>query len=113
MPMVPPANASGTRSTADGELAALVHDLSQLRGQPGNTGVFCQRWRGGVPLALAALPPRYTEVFYGLMDRLESSALFTDESCSFSQTDLLDSLAMWAEKATHKLSSPDPRLSLV
>ncbi len=110
MPMAPLANAPGTPSTADLELAALVQDLSQLRGQPGRTGVFCQRWRDGVPLALAALPTRYTEVFHGLMDRLESSALFTDESCSFSQTDLLDSLAMWAQKATHRLSSPDPRL---
>lgn len=48
---------------------------------------------------LAALPPRYTEVLHNLLDRLESSALFSEESCSFSQKDLLDSLQMWVDKA--------------
>ena len=48
---------------------------------------------------LAALPPRYGEVLLGLLDRLESSALFSEESCSFSQKDLLDSLQMWVDKA--------------
>jgi hypothetical protein len=49
---------------------------------------------------LAALAPRYTDV---LLDRLESSALFTEESCSFSQKDLLDSLQMWQDKAALSL----------
>jgi hypothetical protein len=48
---------------------------------------------------LAALPPRYSEVLHGLLDRLESSALFSEESCSFSQKDLVDSLQMWVDKA--------------
>ena len=48
---------------------------------------------------LAALPPRYTEVLHGLLDRLESSALFSEESCSFSQKDLVDSLRLWVDKA--------------
>ena len=48
---------------------------------------------------LAALPSRYTEVLLGLLDRLDSSALFSEESCSFSQKDLLDSLQMWVDKA--------------
>jgi hypothetical protein len=43
---------------------------------------------------LQALPPRYGEVLLNLLDRLESSALFTEESCSFSQKDLLDNLRM-------------------
>ena len=30
---------------------------------------------------LAALPPRYSEVLLNLLDRLESSALFSEESC--------------------------------
>ena len=53
---------------------------------------------------LAALPPRYTEVLHNLLDRLESSALFSEESCSFSQKELLDSLQMWADKARGVLS---------
>ena len=48
---------------------------------------------------LAALPPRYSEVLLNLMDRLESSALFSEESCSFSQKDLVGSLQMWVDKA--------------
>ena len=48
---------------------------------------------------LAALPPRYAEMLHGLLDRLESSALFSEESCSLSQKDLVDSLQMWVDKA--------------
>ena len=48
---------------------------------------------------LAALPPRYTEVLTQLLTRLESSALFTEESCSFSHKDLVDSLQLWMDKA--------------
>ena len=41
-----------------------------------------------------------------LLDRLEAGALFSEESCSFSQKDLLDSLQLWADKARAKLSNP-------
>ena len=52
---------------------------------------------------LAALPPRYSEVLLNLLDRLESSALFSEESCSFSQKDLVANLTMWVEKAQSTL----------
>lgn len=52
---------------------------------------------------LQTLPQRYGEVLLNLMDRLESSALFTEESCSFSQKDLLDNLQTWADKAQRQL----------
>ena len=55
---------------------------------------------------LAALPPRYAEVLHGLLDRLESSALFSEESCSFSQKDLVANLRMWADKARGVLEQP-------
>ena len=48
---------------------------------------------------LAALPPRYGEVLLSLIDRLEASALFTEESCSFSHQALVDQLQQWADKA--------------
>ncbi|RST53435.1 hypothetical protein [Variovorax sp. DXTD-1] len=54
---------------------------------------------------LAALPPRYGEVLLNLLDRLESSALFSEESCSFSQKDLLDNLQVWVGKARAQLAS--------
>jgi hypothetical protein len=37
------------------------------------------------------------------IDRMESSALFTEESCSFSQTELIDSLSIWMDKAQRLL----------
>ena len=54
---------------------------------------------------LAQLPARYAEVWHGLIDRLQSGALFSEESCSFSQTDLIDSLAMWLDKAEAQLQN--------
>ena len=52
---------------------------------------------------LAALPQRYSDVLLNLLDRLESSALFSEESCSFSQKDLVANLGMWVKKATESL----------
>lgn len=59
---------------------------------------FCRQARADAPV-FAALPPRYLEVLHPLLDRLESSALFTEESCSFSQRDQFASLQMWLDKA--------------
>lgn len=58
----------------------------------------------GQSALLAALPEKFSEVLHQLMDRLESSALFSEESCSFSQRDLIDSLQMWADKAALRLA---------
>ncbi|OSZ68088.1 hypothetical protein CAP38_02300 [Hydrogenophaga sp. IBVHS2] len=54
---------------------------------------------------LEQLPPRYAEVLHGLLDRLESSALFDAESCSFSQRDLTDSMRLWLDKAATQLQA--------
>lgn len=54
---------------------------------------------------LDQLPPRYAEVLHGLLDRLESSALFDAESCSFSQRDLTDSMRLWLDKAAAQLGA--------
>ncbi|MCD6666883.1 MAG: hypothetical protein LT081_12480 [Hydrogenophaga sp.] len=58
-----------------------------------------------VDALLATLPPRYGEVWRSLLDRLESSALFTEESCSFSQSELIQSLQLWIDKATAQRTS--------
>lgn len=55
---------------------------------------------------LDALPPRYPEVLLQLLDRLESSALFSEESCSFSQKELFDSLQLWLDKAKTQTKRP-------
>jgi len=61
---------------------------------------LCQHWRETA--AQLSLPPRFGEVLGGLLDRLEAGALFSEESCSFSQKDLLDSLRLWANKAAQQ-----------
>ncbi len=87
-----------------------LHTLEQMTQQL----TACRQ--GGLPIArLAAhwrsqgatlpLPPRYGEVLGGLLDRIEAGALFSEESCSFSQKDLLESLQLWADKARGTLNS--------
>ncbi len=94
-------------SEAQQQWQALHTALAELRGAPHQTNAFCNAARHHTAL-LAALPPRYGEVLQGLLDRLESSALFSEESCSFSQKDLLDNLALWLEKAQSQLHAPSP-----
>ena len=45
------------------------------------------------------LPERYSQVLGQLLMQVESSALFTEESCSFSRGDLSDALGQWLAKA--------------
>lgn len=52
------------------------------------------------------LPTPYRVVLDQLLDRVESSALFTDESCSFSQQGLMDHLQVWLDKAAQQLDKP-------
>ena len=72
--------------------------------------------RGELPLAqltalwraqasTLALPPRFDQVLGELLDRLEAGALFSEESCSFSQKDLLANLQLWSETARAQLKS--------
>jgi hypothetical protein len=43
-------------------------------------------------------------VLESLLMQLESGSLFTEESCSFSQQDLLESLGAWVEQAEGRLA---------
>ena len=87
------------------ELNILRQSLTALRSNSLGVSAFASNARNTHAL-LEALPPRYAEVWLGLIDRLESSALFSEESCSFSQVDLLDSLSMWLDKAEQQLNKP-------
>ena len=73
------------------------------RGELPSTELLLQWRRDGLALPL---PERFAEVLASLLDRIEASALFSGDSCSFSQQDLLDSLGLWAEKAKARLQSP-------
>lgn len=83
-------------------LIPLQSELDALRQGRSRAAAFSQLARGQQAL-LDALPPRYAEVLHGLLDRLESGALFAEESCSFSQIDLFDSLQLWLDKAAQQL----------
>ena len=85
-------------------LHTLRQALADLRSNAMTDRAFVQTAREQTDL-FAALPPKYETVWLNLVDRLESSALFTEESCSFSQTDLLDSLAMVLDKAQAQLNT--------
>lgn len=86
------------------QLQALQQALAQLRADQIRPGEFTALARQQSEL-LAALPPKFGEVLHGLLDRLDSGALFDAESCSFSQSGLHDSLQMWLDKATERLSN--------
>lgn len=85
-------------ATATTELSTFQDDLKRLRQGELRPHAFSEAARALKALR-SALPARYDEVLLGLLDRLESGALFAEESCSFSQKDLMDSLQMWADKA--------------
>jgi hypothetical protein len=91
-------------SSAASELAILAQQLAQIQSGELLTTAFVQQARAHTQL-LAALPEKFPLVYHDLLDRLESGALFSEESCSFSQRDLLDSLQMWIDKAASRLAA--------
>lgn len=89
-------------STPTHQLSALIGALQQLRGGTLGAAAF-SHLAHNQPELLAALPPQFATVLQQLLDRLESGALFSEESCSFSQKDLLDSLQQWLDHAQGQL----------
>ena len=57
---------------------------------------------------LAALPPPFRIALEDMTTRLESARLFTEESCSFSQRDLIDALGEWIGHADARLGASVP-----
>lgn len=53
--------------------------------------------------SVSGLPEKYGVALEGVLGRVESSSLFTEESCSFSQKDLIDALIYWIDKAEQQL----------
>ncbi|EJL84048.1 hypothetical protein PMI15_02291 [Polaromonas sp. CF318] len=94
--------------TAQGQLDSVQTALRQLRSGALGMAAFSQVAMEQHSLA-AALPERFGEVLSQLLNRLESSALFTEESCSFSQQDLLDSLQLWLDKARLQLQKTEAK----
>ncbi len=88
-------------NTAQDTLNQMSEALRQCQSNALNLSSLTHQWRADA--ALLPLPSRYGEVLGDLLDRLEAGALFSEESCSFSQKDLLDKLQLWAEKASIQL----------
>lgn len=84
-------------------LQQLRENFAALKNGNLSISAFSTKARGQEAL-LQALPEKFGVVLHGLLDRLESSALFAEESCSFSQQDLWDSLQMWLDKAQAQLA---------
>lgn len=83
-------------------LDEFQHALDDLRRGALDPHEFSRRARA---LALPeALPARFAEVLADLLDRMDASALFREESCSFSQTDLLDALQVWVDKVRARVA---------
>lgn len=85
------------------ELDAIQSALDRLRRDDMGAQAFCAQVRGQEAL-LQRLPDRYRAVLFDLLDRLESSALFSGESCSFSQDGMLDNLQLWIDKVRAQLA---------
>ncbi|MFZ6657150.1 hypothetical protein [Undibacterium sp. TJN19] len=81
------------------ELQVSIQDLSAERI---NAHEFCRVWRTQEEL-LGNLPPQFADVMENLLGRLEASSMFTEESCSFSQADLVAQLQIWLDKAATRL----------
>jgi len=88
--------------------AVSLHSLraSSLRERRVSIDAFCSSWREQTAL-LVALPQRYTDVLQDLLSRFEAGRLFTEESCSLGQNDLLATLDMGLDKAELTLTKTD------
>ena len=86
---------------------ALGAAITALRRHEIGADAFCALWPRQ-DLLLSALPPRYAEVMEDLLGRLETGSRFSEESCSYSQDDLLAALGDWLGKAAAKLSLSAP-----
>jgi hypothetical protein len=87
-------------------LTALQQQLDAFRAGQLALARFVEASRQVPHSLLNDLPPAFSDVWHNLLDRLESSALFAEESCSFSQKDLVDSLQLWLDKARQRLQAP-------
>jgi hypothetical protein len=91
-------------SDAERELQTLRIAFERLRSGELNAHAF-SALAASAPSVLTALPPRFGEVWQDLITRLESGALFDAESCSFSQSDLQESIRLWLDKAAERLTT--------
>ncbi|MBC3871312.1 hypothetical protein [Undibacterium oligocarboniphilum] len=83
-------------------ILALRQSLDDFLRQQMTVSELCRCWRNNDVL-LTQLPPQYQAVMENILLRLESGSMFTEESCSFSQRDLITELQTWLDKAHARL----------
>jgi hypothetical protein len=84
---------------SDDRLFALAPTLEALNNGTLNVSDLAWLWRDAAHAHEPALPERYLEVLERVLNQLESAALFTEESCSFSQADMIGALRDWLIRA--------------
>jgi hypothetical protein len=80
-------------------LADLPATLDAFRAGHLGLGDLARTWRDAAQGHQPALPARYLDVLERVLNQMESAALFTEESCSFSQGDMVDALGDWLARA--------------
>lgn len=78
------------------ERSLLDYEHDRLSG-----GALCAAFRAAAS-DWPGLPVRFKEVLESLLQPLESSALFSEESCAFSRHDLAATLRQWLQAAVRK-----------
>lgn len=96
--MNPPA---GLGQAQEAALGAVARALAQARASGGCGPLIASL--ADLHALLPGLPPAFGPVLEGIEQRLQSSAMFGEESCSFSLHDLFDSLDTWLERARMRL----------
>jgi hypothetical protein len=74
----------------------VQHSLQAWLDGSGNAADLIQAFR--VFCKDSQLPEKYGTALENVLSRVESSSLFTEESCSFSKKDLANALSIWLEK---------------
>ncbi|HET6789638.1 MAG TPA: hypothetical protein VFH49_16870 [Aquabacterium sp.] len=80
-------------------LSALPDTLNDFARGDLSLSDLARNWRDAAHDHEPALPQRYIDVLERLLNQLESAALFTEESCSFSQADMVAALSDWLGRA--------------
>jgi hypothetical protein len=70
-----------------------------------STDAFISLWRKQGGALCERLPPTYQRALDDMIMRIESSRLFSGDSCSFSRESLLEAFGTWLEKAEARLAS--------
>ena len=74
-----------------------------------STDAFLALWREQGGVMCERLPPAYRRVLDDVIMRVESSRLFSADSCSFSRESLIENLGTWLDKAAARLESSPER----